>query len=60
MEWPAKEFIFLVALARDPYLDGMLAYKPRQGPWHAVDPDPSQAVMDLLLGLDDDGMRINQ
>jgi hypothetical protein len=38
LEWPAKEFIFLVGLARDPDLDGMLAYKPRHGPWHSVDP----------------------
>jgi hypothetical protein len=54
LEYTAKEFIFLVALARDPDIDGMLAYKPRHGPWHAVDPNPSQEVMDLLLLLDDD------
>jgi hypothetical protein len=54
VEWSVKEFIFLVTLARDPDLEGMLAYKPRHGPWHAVDPNPSQEVMDLLLGLDHD------
>ena len=58
MEWTAKEFIFLVALARDPDLEGMLAYKPRHGPWHSVDPNPSQEVMDLLLWLDDDDRNI--
>ena len=62
VEWSAKEFIFLVALARDPDLEGMLAYKTRHGPWHAVGPDPSQEMSDLLLGLDDDDseIRINQ
>ena len=42
LECPAKEFINLVALARDPEIEGMLAYKPRHGPWHSVDPNPSQ------------------
>jgi hypothetical protein len=60
LEWPAKEFIHLMALARDPDLDGMLAYNPRHGPWNAVDPNPSQEMKDLLLGLDDADMRINQ
>jgi hypothetical protein len=54
LEYTANQFISLVALARDPDIEGMLAYKPRQGPWHAVDPNPSQAVMDFLLWLDND------
>jgi hypothetical protein len=51
LEWPAKEFIFLVALARDPDLDGMLVYKLRHGPWHSVAPNPSHKVRDLVLRL---------
>ena len=58
LEWPAKEFIHLVPLAHDPDLDGMLAYKFRQGHWHSVDPNPSQEVEDLLLGLDDDDRKM--
>ena len=54
LEWTANQFIFLVGLARDPDLEGMLAYKPRHGPWHSVDPNPSQAMEDLVLWLDDD------
>lgn len=62
VEWPAKEFINLVALARDPDLEGMLAYNLRYGPWHSVDPNPSQEVRDLLLWLDsaDSGITITQ
>jgi hypothetical protein len=58
LEYTANQFISLVALARDPDIEGMLAYKPRHGPWHAVDPNPSQAVMDFLLGLDDDDRKM--
>jgi len=54
VEWPAEEFIFLVTLARDPDLEGMLAYNPGHGSWQAVAPNPSQTVMDLLLWLDHD------
>ena len=54
LEWPAKEFISLAGLARNPDLDGMPVYKPRQGPWQAVAPNPSRAMMDFLLWLDDD------
>jgi hypothetical protein len=54
LEWPAKEFIFLVGLARNPVLDGMPVYKPRQGPWRTVVPNTSRAMMDFLLWLDDD------
>jgi hypothetical protein len=54
LEWPAEEFIFLVALARDPDLEGMLAYKTSHGTWHSVDPNPSLEVMDLVLWLDSD------
>jgi hypothetical protein len=43
-----------MALARDPDLEGMLAYKPGHGPWHSVGSNLSQAVEDLLLWLDDD------
>lgn len=62
LEYTAKEFIILIALARDPDIDGMLAYKPSHGQWHSVDPNPSQEMRDLLLGLDDDDrdIRINQ
>jgi hypothetical protein len=42
LEWTTNQFIFLVGLARDPDLDGMLAYKPRHGPWHSVDPNLSR------------------
>jgi hypothetical protein len=52
-----------VALARDPDIEGLMANKPRYGPWHAVDPNPSLAVEDLLLWLDNDDheiMVINQ
>jgi hypothetical protein len=58
LEWPAQEFINLVALARDPEIEGVLAYKPRHGPWHSVAPNPSQEVRDALLRLDDDEGRI--
>jgi hypothetical protein len=54
VEWSAREFINLAALARDLEIEGMLAYKPRHGPWHSVDPNPSQEVKDELLGLDHD------
>jgi hypothetical protein len=54
VEWPAKEFINLLALARDPDLEGMLAYKPKHGPWYSVDPNSSQEIKDLLLRLDND------
>jgi hypothetical protein len=54
LEWPAQEFINVVALARDPEIEGMLAYKPGHGSWHAVAPNPSQEVADALLRLDDD------
>jgi hypothetical protein len=52
-----------VALARDPDIEEMMAYKPRYGPWHTVDPNPSLAGEDLLLWLDNDDheiMVINQ
>jgi hypothetical protein len=54
LEFTAQEFINLVALARDPDLEGMLAYKSKHGPWHSVAPNPSQEVKDLLLGLNHD------
>jgi hypothetical protein len=54
LEWPANQFISLVALARNPDIEGMLAYKPRHRRWHTVDPNPSQEVEDLLLWLEDD------
>jgi hypothetical protein len=54
LEYNANQFISLVALARDPDIEGMLAYTPRHGPWHAVDPNPSQEMKDLLLLLDGD------
>jgi hypothetical protein len=62
VEWPAKEFINLVALARDPDIEGMLAYKPRHGPWHSVAPSPSQEMANLLLRLDhaDSGITTTQ
>jgi hypothetical protein len=62
LEYTAKEFIILIALARDPDIVGMLAYRPRHGQWHSVDPNPSQEMKDLLLMLDDEDdrdMRIN-
>jgi hypothetical protein len=54
LEYTANQFISLVSLARDPDIEGMLAYKPRGGQWHAVDPNLSQEVSDLLIGLDHD------
>lgn len=54
VEWPARQFIHLVALARDPDISGMLAHKPRHGPWHSVDPNPSPEMKDELLRLDHD------
>ena len=54
IEWPAKEFINIVTLARDSEIEGMLAYNPRHGPWDSVDPNPSQEVKDSLLWLDHD------
>jgi hypothetical protein len=59
VEWTAKEFIFLVALGRDLDLEGMLVYNPRHGPWHSVDPNPSQEVRDLLLWLENDDRNIS-
>jgi hypothetical protein len=52
LEFTAKNFINLITLARDPEIEGMLAYKPRHGPWHAVAPNPGQEVKDLLFRLD--------
>jgi len=54
VEFPAREFICKVSLARDSEIEGMLAYKPRHGPWRSVDPNPSQEVKDSLLWLDHD------
>jgi hypothetical protein len=54
LEFTAKHFINLIALARDPELDGMLDYKLRDGSWHPVAPNPSQEMRDSLLRLDDD------
>jgi len=54
VEWSAREFIKLAALARDPDINGMLAYNSRHMPWHSVDPNPSQEVKDSLLWLDHD------
>jgi hypothetical protein len=54
LEFTAKHFINLLALARDPEIDGTLDYKLRDGSWHSVAPNPSQEVGDSLLRLDDD------
>jgi hypothetical protein len=54
LEYTANQFISLVSLARDPDIEGMLAYKPRGGQWHSVDPNLSQEVSDLLSWLDHD------
>ena len=53
LEYTANQLISLVALARDPDIEGMLAYKPRHGQWHSVDPNPSQETSDFLLLLDE-------
>ena len=54
VEWSAKEFIFWWPWPATQISHGMLVYKPRHGPWHAVDPNPSQAVEDLVRWLDDE------
>jgi hypothetical protein len=60
LEYTANQFIILIALARDPEIEGMLAYKPRHGRWHSVDPNPTLEMRVLVGGLDISDRRIIQ